>query len=82
MLALAWVMSLAIALVIGYFYRDIRESMATLKKALDSKIDKRRPHEPEKSLLVDALDPVQQAKMEYGKTIKDLNPDYTDEYTP
>lgn len=73
MIELAWIVSVCLSLYIGYLYRDIRDKVNSFKISLEKKVEK-TPTEETKSSVIDALDPIQQAKFEHARLMKRMNP--------
>jgi hypothetical protein len=74
---MAEILSIAIALVIGFlagnFRRETVESIKSVKSALAAKRDK-PVEDSNKSTLIDPLDPVAEAKRRFKEQMEDLNP--------
>lgn len=74
MLILAWVISICIALYMGYLYKNILEAIKTLQTTSKNKIS-RKPQEVESSTILDPDDPIQMARMEHEHRMRQLNPE-------
>jgi len=68
-----WAISLIGAFSLGYFVRGIMKKLAELEQAVHNKVDIPVEEEP-KSMLIDPLDPIQEAIYEREKLMKKLNP--------
>lgn len=69
MIYLVFVISLGFAGLIGYAYREIRESIKKLELQLQKpKVDE------SKSMILDPDDPLQEAKRQQNELIRKLNP--------
>lgn len=73
-MAIAWVLSLVGAYLLGYHIADIRKRIADLASIIKSKVDKEPIEEP-KSEIIDPDDPVKEAMWEHEQMLKRLNPD-------
>lgn len=74
MTALAWVISLIVAFVLGYHYNALGERLADLSVKLV--VGKQQPAKPEvTSIMVDADDPQTIVRMEYEERMNQLNPE-------
>lgn len=69
-----WIVALS-CLVIGFFSGNFRREVTDKLKELRSLIDlkKDKPDEKSKSVLIDPLDPEQEAKRQYEEQMRDLN---------
>ena len=70
MLYIAFVISLGFSGMIGYSYREIRESI----KKLELQLQKPKKAEESKSMILDPDDPLQEAKRQQNELIRKLNP--------
>lgn len=68
---LAWVLSVIAAFFLGFYLRTIKDTVEITKEALKTKIEK-KPEEP-KSMLIDPLDPISEAKYEMERRNRILN---------
>lgn len=78
-MAIAWVLSILAALVIGYLYRDVRDRLKDIYDLLKEKKDKKPQVEKPTSNLIDPLDIEAEAKYQYEQTLKRMNPDYDED---
>lgn len=74
MIYLAWAITTAATFVLGYMFRQLADRVKALEHQLKQKIDRPKPTEEPKSLLLDPLDPVQQAIWEREKMMERINP--------
>lgn len=74
MVVLAWVLSLIAVFLLGYEIQRIKHMALSLRAKVVEKFEE-PPEEPD-SVIVDPLDPIQQAKYEREQLMKDINPDY------
>lgn len=77
MLTLAWIISVCIALYIGYLYRNIIETLKSIESKAKNKVV-RKPQEVEVSTVLDPDDPIQMARMEHEHRMRQLNPETYD----
>lgn len=70
---LAFVLAVCAAFYAGTRYTWLKESIGNLKEQLKQKVDTKKPTE-EKSIFLDPLDIVTQARMEQEEIIRRLNP--------
>lgn len=73
-----WILSLLAAiylgLLMGYRYAKILETIKSIEDRLKVKLDKRKtPDEELKSQILDAYDPIQQAKWEREELMRRIN---------
>lgn len=73
MTVLAWVLSCIATFFVGYHYRELKVALASLRVSLEKKKDVPTQNEG-KSVFIDPLDPIQQAKYEHERMMKELNP--------
>lgn len=71
MLVFGFILAVVSAFFVGYRWRDMHEDVEVLKEEVRNKIDK--PEEKPDSLVVDALDPIQEAQFELEQSQKRLN---------
>jgi hypothetical protein len=75
---LAWIVSvlasLAIGSIVGFRYRELRDSMSKILETLKEKADKKSSVESNTSALIDPYSPLYQAQEEHEKLMERLNP--------
>lgn len=71
MLYIIWLISLVMVFFVGYHFRTIDNKIEILEEEVKKKID--RPEEKPESLVVDVLDPIQEAQFELEQNQKRLN---------
>lgn len=69
----AWVLSLALAYLLGYKLHRITAKIAELEEVVKSKVDKQPEPEEPKSTLIDPTDPIQEALWERKVMMERLN---------
>ena len=78
MIILAWIISvlaaLAIGSIVGFKYRELRDSILKLTNDIKEKADKKPDFIENKSSLLDPYDPVLKAQAEHEALMKKLNP--------
>lgn len=74
MIYIAWVFSLALAFLGGYYSKVVVRKVEHLEETIKSKADKPTVEES-KSQIIDPYDEVQTAIYEHEKMMKRLNPD-------
>ncbi len=78
MAILAWVLSIMGAFYLGYMLSSIRQKLDDMKMVFQEQAEKKKPIEVEPpSSLIDVLDPIQTARYEHEKMMREMNP--TDE---
>lgn len=71
---LAWILSIIVALWLGWHLREIRELTQYLKQAIQSKVEKKPEPEKSTSTIIDPSDPIQTAQYEHRKLMEKMNP--------
>lgn len=75
MTALVVLIAFMLGVLAGYLYDRILKRVQHLEIELKKKVAKKPKVEPTKSVLIDPLDPVTQARLEYEETHRQLNPE-------
>lgn len=71
MLEFAWVISIIASFLGGYHFRVFTKKVEHVEKEIKQKLDK--PQEEPASVLIDPLDPLQEAKLEQDNIQKRIN---------
>lgn len=75
---LAWVLSilaaLAIGSIVGFKYRELRDSILKLAVDIKEKVDKKPDFAENKSSLLDPLDIAHKQREEFDERMRKLNP--------
>lgn len=73
MIYLIWLVTLIISFYAGYKLRDLTRKIEQVQEVLQAKVDKKpEPVEPQ-STLIDVDDPIQTARFEHEKMMRELN---------
>lgn len=70
----AWLGSLVAVYMLGYHMRGLTKRIDQLEEVIKSKVDKKPLPEEPQSMVIDPLDPVQEAQWEHQQMMKKLNP--------
>lgn len=76
---LAFVLAVIVAFSAGYRYERLLDSVKNVQKVLKEKANAKKMPIEDKSIFLDPLDPILQAKMEHDRLLKRLNPEAYDE---
>lgn len=69
---IAWAISVVATFFLGFYLRTLKDALEVAKKVIETKVEK-KPEEEPKSLLIDPLDPISEAKYEMEKQMRELN---------
>lgn len=70
---LALVITAAVSFLAGLHYDQLRKTVAKLQEDVKAKADVKKP-EPNKSVFIDPLDPIERARREHDEMMRKINP--------
>lgn len=73
MLAIAWVLSIVAAFMLGCRFEAVQKRLTLIEEALKSKVEKKPEPDPQKSALFDPYSVAEQTRREHEKMMEELN---------
>lgn len=71
---LVWMLSLAAIFWLGYYLRDISDTLKQLQESVKNKVSKPSKIEEPVSTIIDPTDPIAEAKYQQELLMKKMNP--------